>query len=62
MLRLLKRTDLFIEVLIQINMANEGHLVHRYYDGSESPVPVKLKSLGDGTVITRISLLFSVVD
>jgi len=43
-------------------MANEGHLVHRYHDGTESPVPVKLKSLGDGTVITRISLLFSVVD
>src|SRR5271168_4557644 len=30
-----------------------GHLVHRYTDGTESPVPVQLKSLGDGTVITR---------
>jgi hypothetical protein len=30
-----------------------GHLMHRYADGTESPVPVELKSLGDGTVITR---------
>ena len=32
-----------------------GHLVHRYEDGTESPVPVQLKSLGDGSVITRIT-------
>lgn len=32
-----------------------GHLVHRYEDGTESPVPVQLKSLGDGSVITRIA-------
>lgn len=34
-------------------MLKEGHLVHRYTDGTESPVPVQLKSLGDGSVITR---------
>ena len=28
--------------------------MHRYSDGTESPVPVQLKSLGDGTVMTRI--------
>lgn len=31
-----------------------GHLVHRYSNGTESPVPVQLKSLGDGSVMTRI--------
>jgi len=30
-----------------------GQLVRRYQDGTESPVPVQLKALGDGTVITR---------
>ena len=30
-----------------------GHLVHRYTDGTESPVPVELKRLGDGSVISR---------
>jgi len=35
-------------------LVHRGHLVHRYTDGTESPVPVELKSLGDGTVITRI--------
>lgn len=34
-------------------LVHRGHLVRRYTDGTESPVPVELKSLGDGTVITR---------
>jgi hypothetical protein len=31
-----------------------GHLVHQYEDGTETPVSVQLKSLGNGTVITGI--------
>jgi len=35
------------------SLTRKGHLVHRYEDGTESPFPVTLKSLGDGTVMTR---------